>query len=54
MVINGFGESGYVVLRLADNLAEEKHKIIFYIYFASPKLHVRLREKNIILLLHSE
>ena len=33
-IINGVVESGYVVLRLADNLAAEKHK----------KLHVRLKE----------
>ena len=35
-IINGVVESGYVVLRLADNLAVEKHK----------KLHFCLKEKN--------
>ena len=53
-VVNGVGESGYVVLRLADNLTNKKPKKFFDNYFASPELHVCLKEKIIILFLHSE
>ena len=35
-VINGVGESCYVVLRLVDNPTKEKHKNFFDNYFASP------------------
>ena len=43
-IINGVSEYGYVVLRLADNLAEEKHKKCFYNHWDSPELHVRFKE----------
>ena len=49
VISSGVGESGYVVLKLADNLAEEKHKKFFDNYFASPELHVRLKEKKYII-----
>ena len=45
-IISGVGESDYVLLRLADNLAKENHKFFYDNCSASLKVHVCLNEKK--------